>query len=173
MNLGGHSYTPGEKAPIEILLLVFLLLKYECRWCIYSAAGQPILSRAVFLIRETPSLSNIFIPLVYFFHVMYMLTAVVPDLSEKGDGRMGRVSLVLFGTARPLPARLSSPCLLSAYSNRGFGCIILKHPQWPISLGWHLLQRAVRLLVPHLWLALALCSCSGHKGQGECVVFDS
>lgn len=90
MNLGSHSYTPGGKAPIEILLLVFLLFKYEYRWHIYSAAGQPILSRAVFLIRETPSLSNVFIPLVYFFHVMYMLTAVVPDLSEKGEWEDGK-----------------------------------------------------------------------------------
>lgn len=116
MNLGSHSYTPGGKAPIEILLLVFVLIKYEYRWHIYSAAGQPILSRAVFLIRETPSLSNIFIPLVYFFHVMYMLTAVVPDLSEKGeweDGK-GEPCLAWGSTASAGKALLSmsSVCLL-------------------------------------------------------------
>lgn len=94
MNLGSHFCTLGGKAPIEILLEVFLLPKYACRWHMDSTAGQPILSRTVFLIRETPFLSNIFILLVCFFHVMYMLVAVVPKCSWEGRGRM-----VLFGEA--------------------------------------------------------------------------
>lgn len=85
MNLGSHFCTLGGKAPIEILLEVFLLPKYACRWHMDSTAGQPILSRTVFLIRETPFLSNIFILLVCFFHVMYMLVAVVPKCSVRRE----------------------------------------------------------------------------------------
>lgn len=70
----------------------------------------------MFLIRETPSLSNIFIPLVYFFHVRYMLTAMVPDLSEKGEweGGKGEPCLAWDGTASARKAFLSvsSLCLL-------------------------------------------------------------
>lgn len=123
----------------------------------------------MFLIRETPSLSNILILLVCFFHIVYMLVAVVPRRSViREKGGMGRVSLVLLGSARP-PTRRAflGVSSVSAYSNIRVGRIILKRPEWHISFGWHLLQRAARLLVPHLWLALALCSCPAHEGWGS------
>lgn len=165
MNLGSHFYTPGGEAPIEILLEVFLLPKDECRWRIYSAAGQPILSRTMFLIRETPFLSNLFLLLVCFFLVVAMLVAVVPRCSVGRErGRM----VLLGGALRDLhqkgfPLSVFWVCLLKQriwlhhFKTSGIARI-----SW---LAW--LQRAARSLGPHLWLALALCSCPAHEGHGS------
>lgn len=177
MNLGSHIYTLGGKAPIEILLEVFLLPKYACRWHMDSAAGQPILSRTVFLIRETPFLSNIFILLVCFFHVMYVLVAVVPKCSVGGErGRMA-----LFGEAsqdlqqKGSPLGVFSVCLLKQRIRlHHFKASGMARISWLASLGWHYFKGQLGSLFPICgWPRLYAPVQPTRAMAACCVVFDS
>lgn len=64
MNLGSWSIpVPQDVKHLLLLrLCLFSLAKYVDRWHINSPVGLPILSRTVFLIRQTYLAQNVFIP---------------------------------------------------------------------------------------------------------------
>lgn len=165
MNLGSHLYPPGGKAPIEIVLDIFLLPKYKCRRHIYPAARQPVVSRTVFLISETPFLSNMFIFLIFSLHVVDTLVAGVPRCSVGRErGRMAWLGGALQDLRQKgFPLSVFCVCLLKQRIwLHHFKALGIARISWLA-----LLQRAARSLVLHLWLALALCSCPAHEGHGS------
>lgn len=137
---------------LKFLRSVFTLTKCMDRWHINSPAGLPILSRTIFLIRQTYLTQKcVYSPFsIFFFLFLCTVSHLEWCLSGQAEGG-GEVGPVYSGVHRMSrnepnlawdhnhcvkdPSFLPVSFLSILYPKRRLGCVILEYSEWHIPLG--------------------------------------